>query len=170
MFSGTIPIIAIQLNALQVEEKIVLNFVKVLDQTMLRLDDTATPAGPTTDREYWEKSQSTSQMLKLADRFLDFINSKSQSKFSLNYVKAYIGLRENNSSRGFIRFQPRKTVFRLTVQLEDKRPWIERLDDLNISTSQGNRVLRLMLKPKELQEHKAVIEELLEQAVKEFEG
>ena len=39
LFSGSIPLIAIQLDALQVDDKILLNFVKVLDQTELRTED-----------------------------------------------------------------------------------------------------------------------------------
>jgi hypothetical protein len=40
LLSGSIPLIAIQLDALRVGDNVVLNFVRVLDQTELRLDDT----------------------------------------------------------------------------------------------------------------------------------
>jgi hypothetical protein len=39
LLSGSIPLIAIQLNALQVGESIILDFVYVLDQTELRVDE-----------------------------------------------------------------------------------------------------------------------------------
>ena len=45
LLSGSIPLIAIQLNALQVGENIVLDFVQVLDQTDLRIDDTEDEGG-----------------------------------------------------------------------------------------------------------------------------
>ena len=53
LFAGSIPIIAIQLNALRVSNQVVLDFVKVLDQRQLREDDTGEAGGaaePDVDR------------------------------------------------------------------------------------------------------------------------
>ena len=54
LLAGSIPLIAIQLDALQVEESILLNFVTVLDQRMLREDDTVEIRGSDVDRSWWE--------------------------------------------------------------------------------------------------------------------
>ena len=39
LLAGTVPLVCIQLNALQVEEFVLLNFIEVLDQRSLRQDD-----------------------------------------------------------------------------------------------------------------------------------
>ena len=41
LLAGTVPLVAIQINALAVDGKIVLDFVRVLDQRLLRRDDVA---------------------------------------------------------------------------------------------------------------------------------
>ncbi len=170
LFSGTIPLIAIQLNALQVGDKIVLDFVRVLDQTLLRVDDATVDTSPQVDREFWETKRSTPKMVKYADRFLEVLNSKAQKNFDLNYVKAYIGLREGNITRGFVLIQPRKKNLRLSVQIAEKTSWLSRLDDLGVNYSHNRRHVRIMMQPDELEEHHALIEELIEQGVREFEG
>src|SRR5262245_50177642 len=45
LLSGTIPLVAIQLNALRVGNSVILNFVKVLDQRSLRVDIEAEAEG-----------------------------------------------------------------------------------------------------------------------------
>src|SRR6266568_334689 len=53
LFSGSIPIVVLQVNALRVEDKLVLNFVKVLDSRKLRKDDSTAIKAKDTDRQYW---------------------------------------------------------------------------------------------------------------------
>src|SRR5713226_1797802 len=54
LFSGTVPFVAIQVNGLMVEGKLVLNFVKVLDSRTLRKDETAElKERAVTDRPFW---------------------------------------------------------------------------------------------------------------------
>ena len=65
LLSGTVPLVAIQLNALVVGEHIVLDFVRVLDQRLLRRDDTGYIPQPT-DRSYWMQ-KATPQIIQMAD-------------------------------------------------------------------------------------------------------
>jgi hypothetical protein len=51
LFSGSIPIIAIQVNGLHVDGKLVLHFVKVLDSRALRIDETTQIQAKATDRQ-----------------------------------------------------------------------------------------------------------------------
>jgi hypothetical protein len=79
LLSGSIPLIALQVNALKVEDKIVLHFVKVLDQTSLRSDDTykSGPRGITeTDRSWW-KQQSNESVLAHCDELLHIVEQES---------------------------------------------------------------------------------------------
>ena len=53
LLAGTVPLVAIQLNALAVGDHVVLDFVRVLDQRLLRRDDTAVATLQNVDRSYW---------------------------------------------------------------------------------------------------------------------
>jgi len=170
LFSGTIPLIAIQLNALEIEGRIVLDFVKVLEQTLLRMDDTVIEASTTVDRAYWENTKSILEIVRYADEILKYLNSKSKTEFTLNYVKSYISLREGNISRGFVRFRPQKSKFRMKVQITDKSPWVDRLDEAGVNFSHSGRFINLILKPEDIKEYMPLIEELIEQSVQDFEG
>ncbi len=57
LLAGSIPLIAIQLNAIQVGDKLALDFVKVLDQRALQEDDTVDAAeGDEVGRPAWERT------------------------------------------------------------------------------------------------------------------
>ena len=104
LLAGTVPLVAIQLNALSVGDSIVLNFVCVLDQRLLRRDDTSITKLQSVDRSYWV-NKSREPIIQLADEILEFINEKAQTPQQLNYNKYYIGLSDGIRSRNFISFK-----------------------------------------------------------------
>ena len=82
LFSGTIPLIAIQVSALQVDDKVVLQCVKVLDQRLLRQDDVVEAKGASVDRSYWVE-RANEKTVALASGLLTFINEASTTKYEL---------------------------------------------------------------------------------------
>ena len=114
LLAGTVPLVAIQLNALRVgDNNVVLNFVRVLDQRLLRRDDTPQPVEPV-DRPYWI-TQSKELIVQLADELLGIINEKAETPQQLNYNKHYIGLSDGIRSRNFIYFRPRLKYLRVVI-------------------------------------------------------
>ena len=101
LFNGQIPMIAIQLNALKIDDKIVLNFVKVMDQFSLRRDDMTEVKLVETNREYWNK-RATKKTVDVVDKLVEIINANSNVNQQLNYNKHYIGLHDGAKSRNFI--------------------------------------------------------------------
>lgn len=94
LLAGSIPLIAIQLVALQVGEKIALHCVRVLDQTALRTDDEYETGGGRggqveMDRAYWEHKASD-ETLGLTDTVLNIVNEESGQPHALRYRKAFI--------------------------------------------------------------------------------
>ena len=94
LLAGSIPLIAIQLVALQVGEKIVLHCVRVLDQTALRTDDEYETSGGRggqveMDRAYWGHKASA-ETLGLTDTVLNIVNEESGQPHALRYRKAFI--------------------------------------------------------------------------------
>ncbi len=115
LFNGFIPLIAIQVKAIKVENNISLFFTKVLDEIKLELldEDNTTEA---TDRSYWEKKASKNT-LKLTDRIFEKLGEFT-SEYNLKYNKHYIGLEQNNIANNFVTFVPRKSVVIVSFRVE----------------------------------------------------
>lgn len=105
LFNGFIPLIAIQLNAIEVNETIALVFTTVLDRTTLGIEEDDEPNDPR-DRGYWE-SRASKATLELTDELLEFVREVEPS-ISLKYNKDYIGLTKNGTVTNFVIFRPRR--------------------------------------------------------------
>ena len=105
LFNRSIPLIAIQLEARKIENKITLNFIKVLDSIKYGDEDGDGYSEPT-DRKYWEK-RSNLEMLSLVDSMKTSLE-KFFPNIELNYNKYYIGLKRDGVSDNFISFRPFK--------------------------------------------------------------
>ena len=86
LLAGTVPLVVIQLNVLKVGENIVLHFVRVIDQHLLRLEDTPSIKVEPRDRDWWI-DRSSQSIIQLADAILEIINGKAQTQHELNYNK-----------------------------------------------------------------------------------
>ena len=70
LLAGTVQLVVIQINALQVADHIVLDFVRVLDQRLLRRDDTVEAKLQPADRPYWVQ-KSSAQIIDMAEATAD---------------------------------------------------------------------------------------------------
>lgn len=172
LLSGTIPIVAIQMNALKVEEKLVLSFVHVLKQIALRGDeeeDGGGGGGGDVDRAYWE-SRVGSDLLGICDRVIDFINEVADPKQRLNYKKRHIGLTDGTRVRNFIVLWPKKNFVRIGASVEDPDGWKQKLEDAGVPTTvRRSGKLHVVLNRKSFPESEELIRELVGQAVKEYQ-
>lgn len=114
LLAGTVPLVGIQLNALRVGESIVLDFVRVLDQRLLRRDDVTEAHYQAADRAYWIQ-KSNESILELADSVLQMINATSETPLQLKYNKYYIGLNDGIRARNFIYLKPRRKFLRVII-------------------------------------------------------
>lgn len=168
LFAGTIPLIVIQLNALKIGNQIVLNFLKVLNQTTLRRDDEAEAVLPKADREYWT-ARSSSQVVELADTVLALINAKSETRFQLNYNKQFIGLTDGDRSNNFVHFRPRRQFLHVVVRISNPEEWTEKFEGGGLAAAveePGSR-MRVVLYPRDFKKHEANLAPLINQAVEE---
>ena len=117
LLSGTVPIVAIKINAISAEEILILDFVHVLDQRALRRDDSTEPKPIAADRKFWV-DKSSEKMVKLAETILKYINESIETEQELNYTKAYIGLKSKDSSKSnnYIQLMPRKAFMRTVLR------------------------------------------------------
>jgi uncharacterized protein YdhG (YjbR/CyaY superfamily) len=164
LFNGQIPLIAIQLNALKVENALVLNFVTVLDQFSLRRDDTVEVKLQETNREYWEK-KAVKKTVDVADKILQMLNEKLDKAQQLNYNKYYIGLTDGIKSRNFIYFKPKKQFTHIYFEVENISDWAEKLDENGISATTDKKYVQITVKPEEIKKHEEVFKNLISDAV-----
>ncbi len=173
LFAGSIPLIALQLDALRVGEQLVLDFVRVLDQTELRIDDTDIDSGGgEVDRSYWNQKAGP-ELMKVCDEVLAMINEAGSVAQELNYLRGYIGLRSSGVVRNFIHFSPKPTKKFTHILLSNSNVdhWKGRFEEAGLAAaSKGNSRLRLSVSPAEFAEHKELIKEAVAETVKEFEG
>ena len=171
LFAGTVPLIAIQLSTLKVGEQIVLNFVRVLDRFGLRTDDEVDVPGVQTTREDWDR-RAAPATVALTERFLAVINKASKTRLQLNFLKHYIGLSDGNRSRNFVYFVPRKQHVYIYASVADAQGLSQRLQDdgWEAGVDKYNGYVRLLVRPKELEERDEGVRELLEAAARNFDA
>jgi len=162
LFSGTIPFIAIQLNALKVGDQIVLNFVKVLDQRILRRDDTTEVSSPVTDRATWEGKTKTT-FLATVDALFDVAKTKAaelgdKKDWQPNYTKSYIGVAHGNRRSTFLEFRPMKTFMWLKAWVDDGEGLVEALKNKGFEAEDDENEVWVKLTAGDYKKHQAAID------------
>lgn len=105
-FSGFIPIVAIQVNAIEVAGALTLVFTKVLDVMPLGLAEEEDDEEPV-DRTYWETQKGSPESLLVADRLLE-LTREVEPDIKLKYIKHYVGLDKNGAAVNFVTLRPRR--------------------------------------------------------------
>ncbi len=123
LFNGSIPLIALQMQALKVGDKTTIVFTRVLDEMARGLveEDEEAEAFPA-DRAYWE-GKASKTMLGLVDQCLEMIRQLDFS-VGLKYNKHYIGLGRDGLPYNFVTFRPKKS----TLTIEFKLPQSDDVD------------------------------------------
>jgi hypothetical protein len=165
LFHGTIPLIAIQMNALKVGEHLSLLFTTVMDQVNLGLVGEDEEVQETTNREYWEH-RGTKETVAMADEILKIIQ-KFDPQLELKYNKFYIGLATNDQPNNVVTLRPKKNYLRI-------EPRLPRTDELDVKLeNSGLDVMdydnrwgryRIRISRGDLQKHSSILTELLRQA------
>ena len=106
LFNKSIPLVAIQMEALQVGDDLTLHATTVLDLMPLGTDEDDEP-GQATDRNYWIKKGSEISV-GIADQLLELANEVTGDDLALKYNKYYIGLSRSGVVDNFMQFRARK--------------------------------------------------------------
>jgi hypothetical protein len=148
LFNKAIPLIAIQIAALQVGDALTLDATIVLD-LMRRGTEEEDEAGQAVDRSHWER-RGSDRAMRLTDQLLVLVREATgDDRLAPKYNKHYIGLARDGVPDNFITFRPRKndTVF-TEVRIPRSEEVTDRLEnsgiDLNgYSTRWGKYQIRL---------------------------
>lgn len=173
LFNGTIPLIAIQMRAIQLQQgnTVSLVFTTVLDQVQLGLVDEDEEVHEATDRAYWE-ARGSKATVAMADELLDIVKQLDPT-LELKFNKFYIGLARQGQVDNFVQFRPQKTSIRVEPRLK-KQDEIEQkietagLDVLDYDNRWGR--YRIRLGKGDVKKHAEFLRELLVAAHSESSG
>jgi len=115
LFNGTIPLMAIQMSAVQLADTVSLLFTTVLDEARFGLVEEDEEVQEITDRAYWE-SRGSKATVAMTDEVLKLVSAFAPS-LELKYNKFYIGLATNGMPNNFLIFRPQKLALRVEVRL-----------------------------------------------------
>jgi len=171
LFNGFIPLVAIQMRAIRINENVSLVFTTVLDEMPLGLVDEDEEIQEVADRAYWERL-ATKETVAMADALLEIIKTIDPS-LGPKYNKFYIGLAENDQPNNFAVFRPQKNGLRLKVRLprsEEIESSIESagLDVMDYDKRWGG--YRIRLAKGDENKHRKYLTDLLNKAYQESRG
>lgn len=166
LFNGTIPLIAIQMQALRIGENITLVFTTVMDELSRGLveEDEDADAAPT-DRAYWEKG-ATKTTVALADEILEIINLFDPS-LDLKYNKFYIGLSREGQPFNFVTIRPKKNYLNLDLKIPRSEDLDQKIEGAGIETLEYNKrwgTYRLRLTKEQVKSNADTLRELMQLA------
>lgn len=164
LFNQAVPLIAIQMTALRVDEWFTLSATKVLDIALSALEEEDEP-GQETDRSYWS-SRTTSDLMKLLDQFMEVINSFGRG-IAPKYNKHYIGLQRNGVPDNFITFRTRKSHLWAEFRIERSEELDARIEETGldfVSYDKKWKLYRFKFTPQDMRNEKDFIVDLVRRA------
>jgi hypothetical protein len=171
LFNGTIPLMAIQMSAVQLGDAVSLVFTTVLDQVRFGLVDEDEEVHEVTDRTYWE-NRGSKATVAMADELLEVVRTLNPH-LELKYNKFYIGLAKDGQPNNFVIFRPQKNAIRVEPRLqktEATEAAVEAagLDVMDYDNKWGR--YRIRLQTADVKKHADVLRQLLEASYKESGG
>jgi hypothetical protein len=168
LMNRSIPIIAIQLNAIKIENKILLSFTKVLDIYEVP-EDEENLGGEEVGRPYWEKKANVRSIAIMDDMIT--IAKNIYPNIRVTYNKHHVAL--GTSRVNFMWFHPRKSPnnchFEIKLDKELVAETKTTFDELGISyTPRKENELAISIKNDELTKYIDRIKVIIKQSIEAF--
>lgn len=164
IFNGSIPLIAIKMEAYENGNDHWLTFTTVLNEVSLGLVE-EDEIKEVTDRNYWEK-RGTTKTVALADDLVAMINEFT-SGYELKYNKFYIGLAKDGQPDNFVIFRPKKSNTTMEIRLEQTAETDKLIEDADLDLmeydNKWNRY-RIRISKQDLTKNKELIVNLFKMA------
>ncbi len=162
ILNGAVPLVALQMQAIEVRGVVTLVFTKVID-VRASIEDAEEQEEPIAaekaDRGWWESAGT----LALADRLFEDIKTFAP-KMQLRYQKQYIGLGEGDLADNFVTFRPKRSALTVRVRLDHSEE-VDKLIreaglDLMADDADSGRY-RVQVTPKSFDQQRTAIAELM---------
>lgn len=172
LFNGSIPIVAIQVKALDLgDSQVSLDFTTVMNHAILAReeDDSST----TTDRPYWENKASP-DTLGITDYLFEIVREIDPDVLP-NYNKFYIGLSRKGKVSNYVTFVPQKGQVKLRakwLKSEDIKHLFDDSENSSIvlQSSGAQKGCRLLINQVPNEDERSLLREAIERAKKGFEN
>jgi hypothetical protein len=165
LFNKAIPLIAIEMRALEVGGFLTLNATTVFDLARLGVDEEDEP-GQATDRAYWIERGSQASVA-VADGMLELINDVTPGGLALKYNRYYIGLARDGIPNNFVQFRARKEHLIAEFRIPRSEEVSALLSDSGLDTMEYDKRYgryRIRLTSTDLSSHREVLLELIQRA------
>lgn len=169
LFNGSIPLIALQMKAIEFEGKVALFFTTVLDELTLGLED-EDEEPEATDRTYWI-ARSSEESVGLADDIVKLIHGFAPG-YDLKYNKHYIGLAKNKQVNNFASFHAKRKHLNVNLKIRFSDEVAKMLDDAGLDVLAYDKrynQFRFKLTREDIESSRDVIVQLLKQAFEDRE-
>ncbi len=166
LFNGQIPIMALQLTAVETPTGVGLIFTRVLDTVRLGLEDEDEPVSEITDRSYWEQKKASPATVAIADSIFQMCRSFAPELMQ-SYKKNYIGFRLDNHPFNFAVCKARPQSMHLEINLPQSDEIDAELEGTDLDVLTYNRhfgMYRISLKAADVQKHQEFLRSLLKRA------
>jgi len=163
LFNGNVPLIAIQMSALKIEDRITLAFTTVFDAVGRGMPDEDEEVNVPTDRTYWIGR--SGEALGIVDSLYQIFRQCDPS-LELKYNKRYIGLSPVGQSSNLATFRPRKKFIILGLRLPLTDDITAKIDAAEIETLSYAKwgMYRLRLADQDVRTSAALLKELIKLA------
>lgn len=168
LMSHSIPIIAIQVNAIKINGEVLLHFTKVLDLYETPEDEVIL-GGEEVGRPYWEKL-ADAKSIKLMDDMME-IAKASYPDLRVTYNKHHVAL--GTTLKNFIWLRPRKTPnnchLEIRVDKEDIEDIKARFDEMGISYNlRQEDIFAVSMQTDKFKKNEEKITEIINQSIEAF--
>ena len=160
LFNGSIPLIAIQFQALKIGEYTSLIFTTVMDELVRGDEDEESQ--PPADRAYWEQ-RGSKDTVTLADQLFEMVKD-FDADLEPKYNKQYIGLAKNGRVNSMIRLMPRRNLLRLIVFLERSQEIEQQLEQTGLDFEYKKHTYEAQLNKGDIKKHGDALKELMRSA------
>lgn len=164
LFNQAIPLIAVQMSALEAQGHLTLHATRVLDLALPAPEEEDEP-GQATDRDYW-MSKSSPQVMKAVDDVLELINVYGEP-VGLNYNKHYIGMQKGGVADNFVQMRPRRKKLQLEFRIDHSEETDAALEEWGLTVLPYDKRwkrYRLQVEPGEVKKQREHLLDLARQA------
>ncbi len=156
LFSGFIPLIAIQLSAVVIDDAITLIATRVVDQMVLGPEDEED--AEQVDRTYWEAKAD----MTIPDRMIWFLQDIDPA-WDLNFTKGYVGTAKLGVADNIVVFHPRRSHMGLDVRMSRDETFQEEMESAGLDVVRHSKWGRyeLRLQATDLDENEAMLRKLI---------
>ena len=162
LLNRTVPFIAIQMQAIRVQETLLLHFTKVLDEFEVGAVEDDEPPDVPADRAFWVEKTSP-QTVALGDRSIELIKEFDQD-IAIKYNQQYIGMTNGGVVANFVYFKPRKKWLLVEAKTGDRDLWDAAIYEAGLPLFSRGAYSRFRVTERQFDEHRDLLRSVFKAA------